>query len=64
MSEEWVERELQEHNDRLYGFDTALEKLLSEVADLNVKVVNLANKLDEHIKEPDAHNCAMMHKKK
>ena len=63
-TEEWVETELQEHNNRLYGTDTALEKLLSEVADLNVKVVNLANKLEEHMKEADAHNPAMMHKKK
>ena len=41
-----------------------LEKLLSDFADLNVKVVNLANKLEEHMKEADAHNPAMMHKKK
>ena len=42
----------------------ATENLLLEVADLNVKVVNLANKLEEHMKEADAHNPAMMHKKK
>lgn len=42
----------------------SLEKLLSDVADLNVKIINLANKLDEHLKERDAHNPAMMHKKK
>ena len=63
-TEEWVETELQEHNNRLYGTDTALEKLLSEVADLNVKVVNLANKLEEHINEADAHNPGYMAKKK
>ena len=42
----------------------SLEQLLSDFADLNVKVVNLANKLEEHMKESDAHNPAMMHKKK
>ena len=42
----------------------ALEKLLEQVSELNVKVVNLANKLDEHIKEPDCHNPAFMYKKK
>jgi len=42
----------------------SVEQLLSDFADLNVKVVNLANKLDEHIKEPDAHNPGFMHKKK
>ena len=42
----------------------SVEQLLSDFADLNVKVVNLANKLEDHMKEPDAHNPAMMHKKK
>ena len=42
----------------------SLEQLLSDFADLNVKVVNLANKLEDHLKESDAHNPAMMHKKK
>ena len=42
----------------------SVEQLLSDFADLNVKVVNLANKLEEHMKEADAHNPAMMHKKK
>jgi len=42
----------------------ALEKLLSEVTDLNVKTVNLANKLEDHMKEADAHNPGFMHKKK
>jgi hypothetical protein len=27
------------------------------------KLVNLANKLDEHMKERDAHNPAMMYRK-
>jgi len=42
----------------------SIEQILSEIADLGVKVVNLANKLEEHMKEADAHNPAMMHKKK
>ena len=42
----------------------ALEKLLEQVSELNIKVVNLANKLEDHMKESDAHNPAMMHKKK
>ena len=42
----------------------SVEQLLSDFADLNVKVVNLANKLEDHLKESDAHNPAMMHKKK
>ena len=42
----------------------SVEQLLSDFADLNVKVVNLANKLEDHMKESDAHNPAMMHKKK
>ena len=42
----------------------SVEQLLSDFADLNVKVVNLANKLEDHLKEADAHNPAMMHKKK
>ena len=42
----------------------SVEQLLSDFADLNVKVVNLANKLEDHMNEPDSHNPAMMHKKK
>ena len=42
----------------------ALEKLLEQVSELNIKVINLANKLEDHMKEADAHNPAMMHKKK
>jgi hypothetical protein len=40
------------------------DDIISQIADLNVKVVNLANKLEEHMNEADAHNPAMMHKKK
>ena len=42
----------------------SVEQLLSDFADLNVKVVNLANKLEEHINEADAHNPGYMAKKK
>ena len=41
----------------------ATELLLEKVEAIEVKLVNLANKLDEHLKERDAHNAAMMHKK-
>ena len=68
MGKEWEERPtvtgltaLLDEEARLH---VAVEKLMSEVADLGVKVVNLANKLEDHMKEADAHNPAMMHKKK
>ena len=51
-------------DDEDNDIESILESVLSQIADLNVKVVNLANKLDEHIKEPDCHNPAFMYKKK
>ena len=51
-------------DDEDNDIESILESVLSQIADLNVKVVNLANKLEEHLKEADAHNPAMMHKKK
>ena len=33
---------------------------IEHLQELNAKVVNLANKLEEHLKERDAHNPAMM----
>ena len=44
--------------------DEIMTSLLVQIADLSFKLVKLANKLDEHMKEADAHNPAMMHKKK
>lgn len=42
----------------------AIEELLAKFSELTLKVTNLANKLDEHIKEADAHNPGFMYKKK
>jgi len=44
--------------------DEIMTSLFVQIADLSFKLVNLANKLEEHMKEADAHNPAMMHKKK
>jgi len=41
----------------------ALMKLVDRIAELESKVINLANKLDEHLKEPDAHHVAMLAKR-
>ena len=41
-----------------------LEKTIDALSELHTKVVNLANKLDEHLKSPDAHNPAFMYKDK
>ena len=48
------------HDDSI---EAAVEKVLDKLGELNAKVVRLANKLDEHMKERDAHNPAMMYKK-
>ncbi len=40
--------------------DKAVEELLSKVTDLTLKVTNLANKLEEHMDEPDAHSPPML----
>ena len=34
--------------------------LIDKTAELSIKVVNLANKLEEHLKERDAHNPGVM----
>ena len=44
--------------------DEATHKALDELSKLNSKMVNLANKLEEHMKKPDAHNPAFMYKDK
>ena len=43
--------------------DQALGNLLEKVEELNNKVVNLANKLQKHLKERDAHNPAILRDK-
>ena len=43
--------------------DQALGALLEQVKELSIKVGNLANKLEEHMNKPDAHNPAMLYKK-
>ena len=40
--------------------DLAVESMLERISELNIKVVNLANKLDNHVSERDAHNPAIM----
>ena len=40
--------------------DLALESMLERVSELNIKVVNLARKLDAHLHERDAHNPAIL----
>ena len=43
--------------------DLALESMLERISELNIKVVNLAVKLDQHMSERDAHNPAIMRTK-
>ena len=52
--------ELEEVKDTQDVQDLALESMLERVSELNIKVVNLANKLDKHLNERDAHNPAIM----
>ena len=42
--------------DKIKNHDKAIEKLIDQVA-------RLANKLEEHMNEPDAHHVAMLAKK-
>ena len=42
------------------GFDAMTEKL----ADFEVRLVNMANKLEEHLHTPDAHNPGTMNRKR
>ena len=42
----------------------AVSKVIEQLSELNIKVVNMANKLDEHLKEVDAHHPALIGKKK
>ena len=50
--------------ERMNIVEKAVEAAVEQLSDLNIKVVNLANKLDEHLKEVDAHHPALMGKKK
>ena len=43
--------------------EKAVEAAVEQLSELNIKVVNLANKLEEHLKEIDAHHPAMMGQK-
>ena len=42
----------------------ATSKVIEQLSELNIKVVNMANKLDDHLKEVDAHHPALIGKKK
>ena len=55
-----VEDEIAEVKETQDVQDLALESMLERVSELNIKVVNLANKLDKHLHERDAHNAAIM----
>lgn len=43
--------------------EKAVKELVERFAEFNNKLTNMANKLEEHMKEPDAHNPAMLYKK-
>ena len=43
--------------------DQALGALLEQVKELSIKVGNLANKLEEHMNKPDAHNPGVLRSK-
>ena len=43
--------------------EKAVQELVERFAEFNNKLTNMANKLEEHMKEPDAHNPAMLYKK-
>ena len=55
-----VEDEIAEVKETQDVQDLALESMLERVSELNIKVVNLANKLDKHVGERDAHNPAIL----
>ena len=52
--------ELEEVKDTQDVQDLALESMLERVSELNIKVVNLAVKLEKHLHERDAHNPAIL----
>jgi hypothetical protein len=49
---------------RMSVADKAVEDCLEKISELNIKVVNLANKLEAHLNEADAHNVAILHRSK
>jgi hypothetical protein len=49
---------------RISVTDKAVEDSLEKISELNIKVVNLANKLEAHLNEADAHNVAILHRSK
>ena len=55
-----IEEEIEEVKETQDVQDLALESMLERVSELNIKVVNLANKLDRHLHERDAHNPAIL----
>lgn len=50
--------------ERMETVEKAVEAAVEQLSELNIKVVNLANKLDEHLKERDAHHAALIGKNK
>ena len=59
-----VEDEIAEVKETQDVQDLALESMLERVSELNIKVVNLANKLDKHVHEPCAHDAGILHRSK
>jgi len=55
-----IEEEIEEVKETQDVQDLALESMLERISELNIKVVNLANKLDKHMHERDAHNPAIL----
>ena len=55
-----IEEEIEEVKDTQDVQDLALESMLERISELNIKVVNLAVKLERHLHERDAHNPAIL----
>ena len=55
-SVEWTNAALEAAGRGSSPTTKAVEAAVEQLSELNIKVVNLANKLDEHLKEIDAHH--------
>ena len=51
------EDEIKEKTDTI---DRGFEAVTQKLADFEILLINMANKLDEHMSEPDAHNPAVI----
>lgn len=48
----------EEPKEKTDTIDKGFEAIMEKLADQEIRLVNMANKLEEHMREPDAHNCA------